>query len=257
MPSGMRMGSPSLHSAVAELGEQDGRRGQVLHAALDGVVLVVQAHADDLGLGAPEALLPLGTPVEHGLSSAGAVSGRVRGSGRRRSREQTRSTRLGAAPASRRGQRLGDQLDGVAHALAEAAPAQAVGELHAAAGAAGDDDVGARGGDLRRFAGADLAGEGRVREQERPGAAAADLGRGELHELVTGDAGDELARLAAHALAARQVARVVVGDAQAGRGGGRRQVDALGEELGGVGRAEREGLGARPPVRRRPPGAAG
>ena len=139
----------------------------------------------------------------------------------------------------------------------DAAPAQAVGELHAAAGAAGDDDVGARGGDLRRLAGADLAGEGRVREQERPGAAAADLGRGELHEVVTGDAGDELARLAAHALAARQVARVVVGDAQAGRGGGRRQVDALGEVLGGVGGALARGPRRAAPSPGRPPAAAG
>ena len=152
----------------------------------------------------------------------------------------------GARPAPRASR---DDLQRVAHALAEAASPQAVGELHAAAGAAGDHHVGARGLDLRGLAGADPGRQAGVREQERAGSAAADLGRGQLDELQTGDAGDELARLPADALAARQVAGVVVGGAQAGRRSGRRQVQLAGQVLRGVERARREALRPRRPSR--------
>ena len=131
-------------------------------------------------------------------------------------------------------------------ALRPSAPPQAVGELHAATGTAGDDDPGAGRVDLRRLPGADTGGELRMREEEGAGASAAHLRRGQLRELEARDPRDELPGLAVYALAPGEMARVMVGGAHAGRVGFG-QVDGAREVLGGVERASRKTLRARLP----------
>ena len=85
-------------------------------------------------------------------------------------------------------------------------------DLHPAAGVGRHHDVRAGGEHGARLALAELAGRLGVQQVVGTGAAAADLGLDQLAQLDAGDAAQQPARLVAHALGVREVARVLVGD---------------------------------------------